>query len=198
MNQLNRDTLHEAGAVVSVLDAIYARRAVRSFTRDVVERQTVTELLTAAVQAPNAMHEETWAFAVIQDYAVLKRLSDTAKKLAAETAAKEYLAPSPLIPANSDVFHGAGTLIVIYCKHAGAFVEADCWLAAQNLLLAAYAMGLGSCVIGYAVAALNTPEWKDELRIPAAMSACAPIIIGFAAGVTVPTSRKAPEILIWK
>lgn len=63
---------------------------------------------------------------------------------------------------------------------------ADCWLAAENLLLAAYAQGLGTCVIGFAVSALNTPEWKAELKIPAEMTAVAPMIVGVPAGVTPP------------
>jgi hypothetical protein len=43
---------------------------------------------------------------------------------------------------------------------------ADCWLAPENLMLAACAKGLGACVIGLAVSALSTPEWKAELKIP--------------------------------
>jgi hypothetical protein len=52
-------------------------------------------------------------------------------------------------------------------------------------------------VIGFAVAALNTPEWKAELKIPAAMTAIAPMILGVPAGVTPPAPRKLPEILTW-
>jgi nitroreductase len=74
---------------------------------------------------------------------------------------------------------------------------ADCWLAAENLLLAAYAQGLGTCVIGFAVSALNTPEWKAELKIPSEMTAIAPMIVGVPAGVTPPVPRKPPEIISW-
>ena len=74
---------------------------------------------------------------------------------------------------------------------------ADCWLAAENLLLAACAQGLGTCVIGFAVSALNTPEWKSELKIPAEMTAIAPMIVGVPAGVTPPVPRKPPEIISW-
>jgi len=95
------------------------------------------------------------------------------------------------------VFYNAGTLIVIYSKIQGTFVVADCWLATENLLLAAYAQGLGTCVIGFAVSALNTPEWKAELKIPAEMTAIAPMIVGVPAGETPPVPRKAPEILSW-
>jgi nitroreductase len=80
----------------------------------------------------------------------------------------------------------------------GAFVVSDCWLAAENLMLAACAKGLGTCVIGLAVTALNTSEWKQELGIPADMTAFAPIIVGVPAGETPLVPRKPPEILTWK
>jgi nitroreductase len=47
------------------------------------------------------------------------------------------------------------------------------WLAAENLMLAAHAMGLGTCVIGSAVPALNTPKSKAELNIPSECTAIA-------------------------
>jgi nitroreductase len=97
-----------------------------------------------------------------------------------------------------DIFYHAGTLIVICAKPAGPFVVADCWLAAENLMLAACALGIGSCVIGFAVSALNTPEWKTALGVPEEMTAVAPIIVGIPNGDTPPVSRKAPEILSWR
>jgi nitroreductase len=66
------------------------------------------------------------------------------------------------------------------------------------MLLAAHAMRLGSCVIGFAVPALNTPEIKTELGIPAECSAIAPIIFGVPGGATPRTTRKEPEIVYWK
>src|SRR5690348_11469433 len=64
---------------LSALDAIFMRRSIRSFAPQTLERSTVRSLLDAAVQAPTAMHLEPWRFVVIQDAAMLKRLSDTAK-----------------------------------------------------------------------------------------------------------------------
>ena len=93
------------------------------------------------------------------------------------------------------MFYNAGTLVVIYGKPMGPFVVADCWLAAENLMLAACAIGLGTCVIGLAVAALNTTERKTELNIPAGLVAYAPIIVGVPEGQTPVIPRKAPEIV---
>lgn len=67
-------------------------------------------------------------------------------------------------------------------------------MAAQNLMLAAHAMGLGSCVIGSAATALNVMEIKDQLGIPADTTAIAPIIVGNRAANHIPVpemSRKS-------
>ena len=65
-------------------------------------------------------------------------------------------------------------------------------------MLAATAVGLGSCVIGSAVAALNIHKVKAELAIPDDYSAIAPIVVGIPNGETKATSRKEPKILLWK
>lgn len=198
MLKLATDTA--APAALSVMEAIYERRSVRSYLPKTVDRALVTNLLDAAVQAPTAVHEEPWAFVVIQDREILKRLSDAALMTLRE---KEHGVHLPgagprhfALPEN--VFYDAGTLIVICGKPLGPYVSADCWLAAQNLMLAARAMGLGTCVIGLAVDALNSPEWKAELKIPAGMTAYAPIVVGVPAGDTPASGRREPEVLAWK
>jgi len=186
---------------ISALDAIYRRRATRAFTTELVDKSTIETLLRAAVHAPTAMHLEPWAFVVVQDRALLKRLSDRAKALALTPRGAEHrgLAGSPLLadPAY-DIFHGAGTLVVICAKPMGSFVVADCWLAAQNLMIAALSLGLATCPIGFALPALADPEVKVELGIPPDVTAVAPIVVGVAAETPAPTSRRDPEILSWK
>ena len=86
---------------------------------------------------------------------------------------------------------------MIVAKASGHFIEADCWLAAQNMMLLATQMGLGTCVIGSAVAALNTPDMKALLKIPEGYVAIAPIIVGIPSGVTKVSSRKDPIVLSW-
>jgi nitroreductase len=189
---------------MSMLDAIYHRRSVRNYLPQAIEQAVVRSLLDAAVHAPTAMHEEAWSFAVIQNKNLLDRLSDSAKEMVrSETQGSDsqHARHSLDLVSKPDfhVFYNAGTLIVIYGKFHGPFVVADCWLAAENLLLAACAKGLGTCVIGFAVSALNTPEWKTELKIPIEMTAIAPIIVGVPAGETPPpVPRKQPEIVTWQ
>jgi nitroreductase len=188
---------------MSAMDAIYHRRSVRNYATRTIGRDVIFALLDAAVHAPTAMLEEPWSFAVIQDRNLLNRLSESAKesvRSAAQGSDSDQAKHSLELVNRPDfhVFYNAGTLIVIYSKFQGPFAAADCWLAAQNLLLAACAKGLGTCVIGFAVSALNTPEWKAALSISAEMTAIAPIIVGVPAGETPPVPRKQPEVISWK
>jgi len=190
------------------VDFIYRRRAVRAYKPDAIDERPLRALLDAAVHAPTAMHEEPWRFVVVQHRALLRRLSDRAKEMATADAAHrgkllkrpgaagEDIA-SPLADPEFNIFYDAGTLVVICARPTNDFVAADCWLAAENLMLAACADGLGTCCIGFAVPVLNTPEGKAECGIPADVHAFAPIIVGVPRGETLPVPRKSPVILSW-
>jgi nitroreductase len=196
--------------VLSALDAIFMRRSVRAYTPQKLEEATIRSLLDAAVQAPTAMHMEPWAFVVVQDEATLKRYSDRAKGSWAEEAAKyrdlhagvggatEKAFAERFASPDFCVFYDASTLIVICAKPVGPFVVADCWLAAENLMLAASALGLGTCCIGSAIPVLNSREAKSELGIPADVEAVAPIIVGVPSEPATEVPRKDPQVLYWK
>ena len=187
---------------MSLMDAIAKRRSVRTYSDQLVSKEVINVLLSIAVRAPTAVHEEPWIFVVIQDSNVLNRLSDDAKKWMNEVEQSMHvpdrkMSPNFVMPEN--VFYNAPLVIVICAKPAmGSFVVADCWLAAENLMLAACAMGLGTCVSGLAVAPLNTHEWKRELGIPEDVDVVAPIIVGVPSADTKETSRKPPVILVNK
>ena len=188
---------------LSLLEAIKQRRSVRSYLPAVLDEAGIQALLQAAVRAPTAVHREPWAFAILQDEAILRRVSDRAKAglvaLAAHhTTDRGGHLPDAFLRPEFNIFYDAGTLIAICARPASDFVVADCWLAAENLMLAACALGLGTCVIGSAVAALNTPEGKEDLGVPADYTVIAPIVIGVPRDRGTPTARKAPNILAWK
>lgn len=187
-----------------VMSTIRERRSIRSYGRRQLDWAMIQPLLAAAVQAPSARHSEPWRFVIIQDAARLKRLSDRARLLFADEPHRELLdrgghSLDIFTMPDFDVFYGAGTLIVIGTSgfDSSAFGAADCWLAAENLMLAAHANGLGTCVIGTAAAALNDPDIKLEIGIPADFVAIAPIIVGIAQGDPPPKMRGEPIVLAW-
>ena len=185
----------------SALEAILERHSVRSYKAKKVDEDLIDTLLTYAVRAPTAMHQEPCAFVVIQDQALLREISDLAKPLFRMILHAPGRSQTQVVHDFSDpdfnIFYGADTLIVIMAKLPGDFIEADCWLAAENLMVAATQMALGTCVIGSALMALNTPDMKSQLNIPDEYTPVAPIIVGYPSGITTPSSRKKPVVLSW-
>lgn len=182
-------------------DAIQNRRSVRDYTDLPVDKEAIHFLLDAAVQAPSAVNHQPWAFAIIQGKALLKSYSDRGKILFTQTMGP--LSSEPKIqtlfadPA-FNLFYNAGTLIVVCAKPIGQHPDWDCCLAAQNLMVAAYSMGLGTCPIGLAWPLFNDAEVKKELSIPKEFVPVLPIIVGYPKQHPATVTKNPPEILCWK
>ena len=186
---------------LEVLDAIRSRRAVREFTLDCVSESQIHRLLEAAVSAPSAMNRQPWAFVVVQDRPLLNQIGDEAtSQLMRQPGFAKLIEEARRSQGRHeyDIFHGAGTLIVVCAKPQGSHPDWDCCLAAQNLMLAATELGLGTCVIGLAWDVLNQSKTKALLGIPADYGAVMPIVVGTPKFVPEATSRRSPDILAWR
>lgn len=179
----------------TIFETILGRRSVRSYAPRKVEGSVLKTLLEAAVWAPTAMHKEPWGFVIVQNQELLQNLSNVAKPLFIEELRKTGTREDILKNTAGNLFYDATTLIIICARQNGHMPTADCWMAAENLMLAACAMNLGSCVIASALPAMCLPDVKVTLGIPAEFTAVAPIIIGYPKTETPPSTRKAPLIL---
>jgi len=177
--------------------AIIGRRAVREYAAEPVEQDMIRHLIAAAIQAPSAVNEQQWTFTVVRNQALLDRISDEAKAhtLATMPPSAHPHFTSHLTDPLFQIFYHAPVLILISANTEGVWNVEDCALAAENLMLAAYAAGLGSCWIGFAQLYLKTPEGRAALGLPAAWAPVAPIIVGHPEVVPQPVPRKSPEIL---
>lgn len=180
-------------------DSIYGRRSVRAYRPAAVEAELVHVLLQAAARAPSAKNSQPWSFVVVQDAAWLRAASERAKRF--ELARIGAAAPAELRERlgdpKFDLFFGAPALIVTCATQTGFHAEEDCAYALQNLMLAAHALGLGTCMIGLARAWLNEPEVKRELGIPPERNVVTPVILGHPAEHPEVPPRREPEILKW-
>lgn len=115
-----------------MLETIMNRRSVRQFTDQPVTKEQVEQLLQAAVMAPSAMNAQPWHFIVCDDKEIFRRFQQIHPY-------SKMLSQAPLL--------------ILICgdtkKQAGSlFYLEDCAAAAENLLLAACALGLGGCWLG--------------------------------------------------
>ncbi|MBZ5702377.1 MAG: nitroreductase family protein [Acidobacteriia bacterium] len=166
---------------MEVMEAIRERRAVRDYTGARIERATVERLIQAAILAPSARNLQPWAFAALLD---CERIGGYAKRAKswllanfAQTAYDESLRKMVEDP-NFVMFYHAPALLLVLAKSSDAQAAEDCCVAAENLMLAARAEGLGTCWIGLARPWLNLPSTKAELKLPESFQVVAPIVLG--------------------
>ena len=80
------------------------------------------------------------------------------------------------------LFHGAPAVIIVGSIPGGSCPAEDALLATQNILLGAHALGLGTCLIGFAVSAMQKDgRIKDLLKIPREENVHAVIAVGHPA-----------------
>lgn len=173
-----------------VFQAIYGRRSIRNYKPDPVPDEILLELIKSGIYAPTARNQQLWRFAVVTNQAEIDRYSDRAKLLwqknvGLKTAAALGLGgqsisryvkmmASPAL----HLFHHAPALVFIFAPK-GRFVEADCACAAQNMMLAAKSLGIGSCWIGLAMPLGSDKKTREELNVPKGYRLMAAIVFGY-------------------
>jgi nitroreductase len=173
--------------------AISGRRSARKYSRQEVDEPTIRRLIDAATQAPNAVNQQPWTFTVVRSAALLDQVSRDAKEFMTAQAQAEQFRRTLTDP-GFQIFYHAPVMILISAAAPGPWIVEDCALAAGNLMLAAYSLGLGTCWIGFAQGYLNTPPGKQALGLPESWVPIAPIIVGHPAAVPAPVPRRDPLI----
>jgi nitroreductase len=182
---------------MDLIEAIYSRRAVRAFAQASVDRATIRKLIDAAIQAPSAVNTQPWFFTVIQDPALLARMSRESKEMVLRDPPRGLPAGhfrELLSDPKFDIFYGAPTLILVSSVVDDHWAVVNCALAAQNLMLAARSQGLGTCWIGFAEGWLRTESGRRALDLPQSHVPVAPIIVGRPISFPDPVPRKDPII----
>ena len=187
---------------MDITAAISGRRSTREYTKQTLDEQTILRLIHAATLAPSAVNQQPWTFTVVQNQDVLDRVSRDAKAHmlatmsadSAEGARAEHFRSVLGDPA-FHIFYHAPALILISGNAPGSWITEDCALAAENLMLMAHALGLGTCWIGFAQGYLNTLAGKRQIGLPESWVPVAPLIVGFPKTPPPAVARKEPEIL---
>jgi nitroreductase len=142
------------------------------------------------------MNEQPWAFVVIQGAARLESYSDRIKRhLLGMPGAIGAEATRLLGRDDVSIFHKAPVLMVICATADDEQAIGDCSLAAQNVMLAAFACGFGTCPIGFSRPWLRLVETKREIGIPEDLIPTFPIALGFPDERPERPERRAPRVI---
>jgi nitroreductase len=185
----------------AVIEAINKRRSVRAYEAKPVPRDLVNAVIAAGNEAPSAMNSQPWHFVVVEDPEAKKKLLSAAlpqaKKITElvkdvdperyESIKKRYAElPDP-------VYYSAPTVIFVIGN--GRYKDHSCPLACENMMLAAYSLGLGSCWVGFGAMVTEDAEVRNLLGLQEGDSIFGPILLGYPKGQTNRPLKKKPTVM---
>ena len=154
-----------------VMETILHRRAIRRFdTARQIEEDALQQILQAGLYAPSAGGRQGPLFVVCQDAGVNARLgrikrANSRPRMATATSYVSREQPSIADdPKLTNAFYDAPTVITLFGPKNFLFAAEDCAVAAENMMLAADALGIGSCYIGQGWTAFADPYGQETLR----------------------------------
>jgi len=186
-----------------------SRRSCRNYTDQEVPLEMLEDLVKIATTAPSGTNCQMWTFTILPTRdAVLsfgERIGKFFKKLngMAEKATMRFLSKLFMkdvlgqyyrnyyesVKEGLDdfekggrdrLFHGAPATIIVAVEKGSSTPAADANLATQNILLGAHSMGLGTCLIGFAVEAMgNDKKIQLGVGIPASEKVYSVITVGY-------------------
>ena len=160
-----------------IIQSLYDRKSVRAYTEQEIPEEAVRQILTSAAQAPTAGNQQLYTILRITDPEKKRRLS---------------------VSCDNQPFIGQAKLVLVFCadclKWYRAFLAAGCAprkpdagdlllavsdanIAAQNAVMAAEALGIGSCYIGDIME--NAETQRKILDLPRYVFPAAMVVFGY-------------------
>lgn len=171
-----------------IMNTILHRRSIRRFDPRQIEENALQQILQAGLYAPSAGGRQGVLFVVCQDREINERLgkikrANSRPHMATATSYVSHEQPSIADdPKLTNAFYDAPTVITFFAPRNFALSVDDCAVAAENMMLAADDLGIGSCYIGQGWSAFADPYGQQILRqwnIPADHYAVMELILGY-------------------
>jgi len=161
---------------MDALEALRTRRSIRRFQETVVPREMVETIIDCARQAATARGVQPWEFVVVTEAGMRRRLAETLEY-------GKFVAQAPVA-------------VVVLCQDTKYYLE-DGAAATENMLVAATALGLGSCWI-----AGDKKPYADFIRAtigaPDDYKLIAVVALGYPAEQPNREKRPLHDVLHWE
>ena len=193
-------------------EVVRARRSVRSFTERVPGQEELERMVEAAQWAPSNHNRQGWKFLVLRDRG---KIGEIAARVG-ETLKEKLAGAERMVAERGEELVYYGTLferapVVILALHkkspavgkglleafgaSGVSSEAiSTAMAVENMLLAAEAMGVGTCVMTAPLLAQEV--WKEMCDLPAGYEPTCVVAVGYAAEEAPAPRRKPMETIV--
>lgn len=126
-----------------VVEAIEARRSIRAYKDASVEREKLQLLAECGVNAPSAMNRQEWEVRIVDSKEWIDTCTADYLKAVEGTDKAKYM----LTPTFKNIFRNAPAVIFVGAPD-GVFAGENVGCLAQNIMLAATELGLGTCFLG--------------------------------------------------
>jgi FMN reductase [NAD(P)H] len=164
---------------VDISEAILARKSVRAYSDKRVPASHLEKIIEAGRWAPNA---GPYQISIIRALALRQKINDRALDAMVHSG-NAFLQQRASLPGYQPLY-GAPVLILISGPTDGPYTSFNAALAAENMLLEATGLGLGSCYLVSPTLALNGKDNRDlaqEAGIPDSYELQCAVIVGYEA-----------------
>ncbi len=159
---------------MEALEAIRKRRSIRRYTGDSIPREKLEAIVDAGRLAATGNNRQPWEFIVVTDRDMIDRLKFVSLWM-----------------------EKAGAIVAVVLDPSSRWWLEDGSAAVQNMLVAATALGYGSCWLeGYTLPA--EAELKMLLGVPDELRLLTLVPIGVPAEAPAPTKKSLSEVLHWE
>lgn len=159
----------------AVTDAMLTRRSIRSYKPEQISDAELETVLSAGIWAPTARNEQSIKLYVVQSAEVISKIAEGFSTFAFDDGKIR------------DFAYGAPTLILLYGKTGGRYMETDAGIVVENMSLTAHSLGLGSLIIGCIKEYLQTDAgraFSSSLGVPEDYSFSIALAVGKTAAPT--------------
>jgi nitroreductase len=198
-----------------IIKNIKTRRSIRKFKIKPIPKKLILEIIEAGRYAPSSHNSQPWRFIAVTNKKRIKEFSDYLKswfkrrmllgKLLGffhKKIKNEIEIAKKRSYTDKDLFLYNAPLVVVICAKPGRFHINDCSLAAQNMMLAAHSLSIGSCWIGFADMILKSPtggKLRKMLGVPKGAEVVGTIVFGYPEikGLSARPREKEANIVKW-
>jgi len=183
-----------------VIEAIKKRRSVRAYDAKPIPRDVLNAVIEAGNEAPSAMNSQPWRFVVVEDKDAKRKLLRAAlpqamkiTEMVKDADPERYAMMKKRYAELPDpVYYSAPAIVFVIGN--GRYAGHSCPLACENMMLAAYSLGVGSCWVGFGAMVTEDPEVRSILELKEDDSIFGPILLGYPKGETKRPSKKGPQV----
>ena len=168
-----------------VIENIMARRSVRAYKEQAMPRELLEQVVECGINAPNAMNAQQWEVRVVESKAWIDKATEAYKQSVKGTPAEKMVTE----PSFKNMFRNAPAVIFIGHKPS-KYTAVDCGLMAENMMLAAQSLGLGTVCMASPVMFLTQPAGVEFLSSLSFSEGYEPLIcIGIGYADEAPTAK---------